>query len=254
MCAGFAARKPGEDGAYELTFADAHAWVEVWIPPYGWMSFDPTPPADIEETAAPAVQNSDEITAGGTTTPDQPQAAEDSPAATDWFQNYGAHAQNLLLADLGALLARAGDWLGAATAWLPGVIPNNPWLRAALITGPPVWLAVWLLLRRRRRRKTVQALVGVTGKDGRKRELGLYADLLLLLQRHGHTKQSSETPLEFASRVARSAPLHEPLPALTRLYYEFRFGLYEAKIAEFRQALTQYAAKLKSIGSEARPA
>ncbi len=29
-------------GVWDVTMADAHAWVEVWVPRYGWMPFDPT--------------------------------------------------------------------------------------------------------------------------------------------------------------------------------------------------------------------
>jgi protein-glutamine gamma-glutamyltransferase len=31
------------DGAWNVTDHDAHAWVEVWFPKYGWLPFDPTP-------------------------------------------------------------------------------------------------------------------------------------------------------------------------------------------------------------------
>jgi len=31
------------DGAWVITDLDAHAWVEVWFPRHGWLSFDPTP-------------------------------------------------------------------------------------------------------------------------------------------------------------------------------------------------------------------
>ena len=32
-----------EDGAWTVTDHNAHAWVEVWFPGYGWLAFDPTP-------------------------------------------------------------------------------------------------------------------------------------------------------------------------------------------------------------------
>ncbi|MHB1243739.1 MAG: transglutaminase family protein [Gaiellaceae bacterium] len=32
-----------EDGGWTVTDRNAHAWVEVWFPGYGWLAFDPTP-------------------------------------------------------------------------------------------------------------------------------------------------------------------------------------------------------------------
>jgi Transglutaminase-like superfamily/TgpA N-terminal domain len=32
-----------EDGGWTVTDHNAHAWVEVWFPDYGWLPFDPTP-------------------------------------------------------------------------------------------------------------------------------------------------------------------------------------------------------------------
>jgi transglutaminase-like putative cysteine protease len=42
VAAGFV---PGHysDGTWTVTDHDAHAWVEVWFPRYGWLPFDPTP-------------------------------------------------------------------------------------------------------------------------------------------------------------------------------------------------------------------
>ena len=42
VAAGFTSGKR-EDGGWTVTDRNAHAWVEVWFPDYGWLSFDPTP-------------------------------------------------------------------------------------------------------------------------------------------------------------------------------------------------------------------
>ena len=42
MAAGFTSGK-AEDGGWTVTDHNAHTWVEVWFPEYGWLAFDPTP-------------------------------------------------------------------------------------------------------------------------------------------------------------------------------------------------------------------
>ena len=42
VAAGFTSGKY-ENGGWTVTDHDAHAWVEVWFPGYGWLAFDPTP-------------------------------------------------------------------------------------------------------------------------------------------------------------------------------------------------------------------
>jgi transglutaminase-like putative cysteine protease len=42
VAAGFTSGKR-EDGGWTVTDHNAHTWVEVWFPEYGWLAFDPTP-------------------------------------------------------------------------------------------------------------------------------------------------------------------------------------------------------------------
>lgn len=40
---GFIARGPADEGVYSVTYNNAHSWVEAFIEPVGWMTFEPTP-------------------------------------------------------------------------------------------------------------------------------------------------------------------------------------------------------------------
>ena len=43
LAVGYQAGELQDDGSYLVTTQDAHAWVEILFPRYGWLAFDPTP-------------------------------------------------------------------------------------------------------------------------------------------------------------------------------------------------------------------
>lgn len=60
VAAGFTSGHRDARGRFTVTDIDAHDWVEVWFPHYGWVRFDPTPgvaPARGGNTPVPFVKN-----------------------------------------------------------------------------------------------------------------------------------------------------------------------------------------------------
>jgi transglutaminase-like putative cysteine protease len=93
-----------EDGTYIIRRAHAHAWTEVWLPSYGWVAFDPSPPAaaplsSVDAPTPPATAPESADAARGRAGPTAPGGA---PAASwtppDW----------LAWSTLAILLAAAG--------------------------------------------------------------------------------------------------------------------------------------------------
>ncbi|WP_424185598.1 transglutaminaseTgpA domain-containing protein [Actinokineospora sp. G85] len=64
-----------------ITTQDAHAWVEVYFPDSGWVTFDPTPLGDGRGYQPPYVENGGATTAPPTTTTTEPTPTE-APAAS----------------------------------------------------------------------------------------------------------------------------------------------------------------------------
>lgn len=114
----------GLDGsaAYVVTNAMAHAWVEVWIPGYGWVTFDPTPRADVpladrsRPLVSPEVTPSNPEVTPGTDPTDPandprlgPRNQEDDGSIPDGSAGAGAQGPNWgLYGFLAALIALLG--------------------------------------------------------------------------------------------------------------------------------------------------
>ncbi|KOX33618.1 transglutaminase [Saccharothrix sp. NRRL B-16348] len=142
-----------------ITSQDAHAWVEIYFPGYGWMTFDPTPLSDGRGVTPPYISGLDpddeedgtsESATATTTTTVAPGTSASASAVPDALGQDGTtsaeeptptwHLVTLGVVALLALLATLAVLFGGARLARP------VWLRSAALVGWAVVLALALAL------------------------------------------------------------------------------------------------------------
>ncbi|MCG3177716.1 MAG: hypothetical protein BIFFINMI_00035 [Phycisphaerae bacterium] len=230
----------------------AHAWVEVFDPSRGWVTFDPTPSAGDNSFDAPTgllgwLNHSMDY------------------LNYQWQQrvvNYSRYDRALLLSKMRAWAADAWGWVKAtaASVWA--------WLAAAFWFGRGMgfWQAAahaslllaalagiaWLLLALRRRRPWQRWMRRRRDQRLRARGLSFWADLLRLLDRRRLTPPPHRTPLEVTAELSRSLPSAGDLTPLAYSYYKIRYGAIELDSAEQRRVAQILDAVREALGM--RPA
>lgn len=227
---------------YVVRASDAHSWVEVYFPGYGWITFDPTPPANDSG---------------------QPWYAR-LANYWDWFDltwnewviNYDLNHQ-LNLAQRVQQTSRT--WTVSARLYYERLHHRvNRRLRAwqaqilgariaPVIAGFAVAAVLILLVGRRSFLKLVTWWKVRTSPEGSAdRELAtlLYQQMLELLERRGWAKRPAQTPLEFAAAVAGPG-VSAPVRAFTDLYVHARFGAASCNASAMQQLLGEIAARLR---------
>jgi transglutaminase-like putative cysteine protease len=192
MVAGYARGTwQAELGIYRVHSSDAHTWVEVFFPGFGWVEFEPT-------AAQPAIVR----------TP--PSGTESSRA--------GADERDRSLQEAGPDLLEGDEWgeqlpeEGGGLSWVeflsstPGLI-----LAGAVVLALATGVAALLLGRQSTRGMSV-----VTQVYDRMSRFGRWLRVQLL---------PSQTPYERAALLTAAAPkATAPIDVITDLYVEERFG------------------------------
>jgi hypothetical protein len=232
---------------YQFRRKDAHAWVEVYLPEEGWVTFDPSP-----------------IETGRRSTQDTSLGAR-LRQMLDFVQfkwslfvvSFDKESrQELAGRFLGWLRTLGSEERGPksfwgtlqALAWGPDVLPIWQrllyWLLLALSTTLALLLlrVLWILSLMVRERLPRQNRRGAG--PVRRAEAKFYDRVLLLLANKGHIKPAQQTPREFAEELARRYPDLALLPEITHWFYESQYG-HRVLSADRHQRLGPFLQRLR---------
>ena len=211
---------PGEynpfTGYYDVRASDAHAWVEVYFPGYGWSTFDPTPSFD--------------------STPWQYRAADNMQGG----KVFGFMAKRLGEA--------AGPVATVAGTLMRGVARLDP--ASIIVVGLLVGGAylVFFYTRKFVAYRNRETLVVRPIKVSDARLYSRYKKVTTALEEIGIVRESQETPEQYARRAAHE--LHEP--GMNRLgeiylYARFRDAVPSTLVEEFDRLEPQALAAIERV-------
>jgi len=187
-----------ETGIYVITERDAHTWVEVYFPGYGWIEFEPTAgesalerpsgadlpePSSIPGAPAPLDQTED-------TTPFDPDQDPYEDLPPEFTGNFPPDT---------------------------GFRPSTQWIVLSVLLTLAALTGGWWLMRRR----------VWQGPDGLVIEppLLVYERLIDWAQRLGMAAQTGLTPYERSTILAQELPLGAPfIRRITDIYVQYRFA------------------------------
>jgi protein-glutamine gamma-glutamyltransferase len=206
---------------YIIRASDAHSWVEVYFPQYGWMTFDPTPPGDTKP--------------GG--------MFSRLGMYWDWFQF--SWNEWIINYDFTHQLSLAHDVRQSSMSWSERISTSYRQKRRHAVSFIKTWqarlaasryslpgaLVFLLVLLLYFRGRALGGFVAIHWKLRSRREGQLsselaafeYRQMLRLLERRGWRKSPAQTPLEFAASI-RAPEFAGPVRELTNLYQSARFG------------------------------
>jgi len=240
---------PGEynslGGDYIVRASDAHSWVEVFFPEFGWVTFDPTPTS--METARGFTANLglyldwfqlqwSEWVINYDFLHQYTLAQGMQRASRDWTQLARDEIQRARKIGID-LVNRAQADLMAVPLWLPVALP---FLAAALFLWRSPGLRERLALTWRLRSRNASLTPHTAAL--------FYLRTLRLLERRGWKKSPWQTPLEFAASLP-SGDLTEAVTQLTETYQSARFGGHGADAGHVSELLAQLDAVLRTAPS-----
>jgi hypothetical protein len=232
---------PGEfndvGGDYIVRASDAHSWVEAYFPGSGWITFDPTPPAQDSGSGlfSRLGMYLDWIQLNW----------------NEWVINYDFSHQTLLAQNV---QRTSRNWSGLAHNWYRKLSDHTVgaltrWQKQHPLLGifVPAALVLLLIILRfdwirslfRWLTLSLQLRRAPSGQSNPLLASRLYAELLRLLEKRGYARRTTQTPLEFASSSGLQPELGPAVREFTHLYTEARFGDRPCDALRLRSLLHQ---------------
>lgn len=222
-------------GDFIVRASDAHAWVEVYFPEYGWITFDPTPPGN---------EASRGLFGRLSLYWDWMQFSW-----SEWIINYDFGHQISLAQDL---QRSSRDWSARAQRQyetarnraLTFMLAVDARLESSRVLLPLLLILLVILLAYLRGREVVSHLLLRWGLLAHRRgnvDSSLaaleYKEMLRLLEKRGFKKSPSQTAQEFADGIS-VLEFAGPVSQLTELYQATRFGDHPARAEQMSGLLT----------------
>lgn len=208
-------------GYVAVRAGDAHSWDEVYFPNVGWVMFDPTPPATI-----------DQLGRGGTGWRARMGRFIDTLRFqwAKWVIEYDLASQLELFKNIGGAIKDGALAVKRAAIRVKDVAKDN-WPIGAIIGAAGVAFVVL------RRRRGTAALTTATRTTVRRRSsvAEVYDQVAKTLAKAGVVRAPATTPRELAARMAeRGDPAAAEVRELTELYYAAEWGHRLDPVAEAR--------------------
>jgi hypothetical protein len=222
LVTGFLASEWNEFGQYyTVRQRDAHAWVEVYFPQSGWMTFDPTPP-DPGSVSVPWWHSLDGAWASMRLRWDRliiQYSGTDQLSVVQGVRDRQETLQDNLSTTIGSWISQWLASIKAAATHFPG----GPVRKAGLLLLiGSILLIIWLLAKQRSTGRSNAA----SNSSEQMLAVFWYQQMLRAAAAQGFPKPVGKTPMEFARYVGEHWVDAAPhINRLTALYCGARFGL-----------------------------
>jgi hypothetical protein len=206
---------------YIVRERDAHTWVEVYFPEYGWVTFDPTPESR-SNLSRPA--------AGFSKLIDLIKFKWDR-----YIVFYNLRDQVGTARAVSSRISKTRDDALEALKWLAGTKKGRALPRQLPVLGVVLLLALLLTS------AVIFFINRRPWKRGRVADVWFYNEMNDILVRKGIKRPPSATPAEFALKLsAEKKGVYEGVQYITNLYNKVRFGghtLEDEELYALREAL-----------------
>lgn len=191
---GYLAKDLVDPGIYEVSHKDAHAWVEAFIEPVGWMSFEPTPIYPIESR----LENYQPDTQVENTHPN-----DTNENNTDYKENIN---REIIYEEEGRIVDERDSNFEEFYDRMPVNLPENTSNIFIIILSAIIFIRIIIGL-------LIYIYKDFQGKrlSSNKRIIYLYQQILRIIEFLGYPQEYGETHYEYANRIAYKFYTHDDI-------------------------------------------